>query len=81
MNNEMFLDLTKKEKGCTKTPIVRLIQGFNNVKNGMKLKVLFYEKDIPVKVFKILAKERNLRIESFKKVGKAYEVSLTKWSY
>ena len=78
VSNEMFLDLTKMEKGCTRTPVVRLIQGFSSLKRGMKLKVLFNEKDIPVKVFKILVKERDLRIESFKKVRDAYEVLLTK---
>lgn len=78
VNNEILLDLTKVEKGCTKTPVVRLIQGLNSLRRGMKLKVLFYEKDVPIRVFRILVEKRDLRIESLRKVGSAYEVLIMK---
>jgi len=78
VSEEVFLDLTVREKGCTKTPVVRLVRELSNIERGIKLRVLFHEGDLPVKVFKALVTRRGLRIEDLRKVGEVYEALLTK---
>lgn len=40
--NCVFIDLTKREKGCTRTPVVRLVSGLSGVGGGCRVCVRFF---------------------------------------
>lgn len=67
---EYFIDLRERKPGCTENPVIRLTQLLSRVEEGKGvLKVASDEREIPLKVFEMLASKRNLKLQVLEKDG------------
>ncbi|GEM_PF-4877194 len=72
------LDLTKREKGCARGPVARLVRALGEINQGERLRAVFRESDVPARALKAIALSRGFEVSVSEVGGGVYEAILTR---